>query len=114
MKVIIAGSRTINNYELIKESIKNSNFKITTIISGHAKGIDLLAEKYAINNNIELIIYSADWNKYGKSAEYIRNNEMLKEADALIAIWDGQSKGTKHMIEIMKKSNKQVFLYLNK
>lgn len=110
MKVIIAGSRNLCKYEYVEEAIKKSNFKITTIISGNAKGIDKLGEKYALNNNIELITYPADWNKYGKSAGYIRNTEMLKECDALIAIWDGISKGTKHMIEIVKKSNKEIFV----
>jgi hypothetical protein len=110
MKVIIAGSRNLCKYEYIEEAIKKSNFKINTIISGGAKGIDKLGEKYALNNNIELIIYPADWNKYGKSAGYIRNTEMLKECNALIAIWDGKSKGTKHMIEIVKKSNKDFFV----
>ena len=105
-KVIIAGGRDFNDYELmckkVNRILSNKNTSEIQIISGNARGADKLGEKYAKDNNISLMCFPADWNKYGKKAGYIRNEQMAKEADALIAFWDGKSKGTKHMIDIAR------------
>ena len=102
MRVIIAGSRNINDYNIVQEAIQKSGFKISTVVSGGAKGVDKLGEKYALDNNLKIDQYIPDWRPNGKdvdrSAGYKRNIEMAKNADALIAIWDGESRGTKHMI----------------
>lgn len=111
MKVIIAGSRTITDYETLKSAIKLSEFKIIEVVSGGAIGVDALGERFAKTNNILLTRILANWNFYGKAAGFIRNNEMSVYADALIAIWDGRSKGTKHIIESMKFLNKPTFVY---
>ena len=78
------------------------------IISGTCRGADQLGEKFALDNRIELERFPADWGKFGRRAGYIRNVEMAKYASGfsngiLIAFWDGNSKGTKHMIDIAKK-----------
>ena len=105
MKLIIAGSRNIIDKEkvfnIIKENTKE--WSITEIVSGNARGIDRIGEEYAKKNNILIKYFPAEWDRYGRSAGYIRNAEMAKYADGLLAIWDGESKGTKHMIEIAKK-----------
>jgi hypothetical protein len=67
-----------------------------------------LGEKYAKEEGFDLEIYPAQWDKYGKSAGFRRNEQMAKIADALIAFWDGKSHGTKHMIDIMNEKNLQV------
>lgn len=72
------------------------------IISGNAKGIDKLGERYAKENGYKLLLYPANWDKYGKKAGPIRNSEMIKIANLLIAIWDGNSKGTKDIIDKAK------------
>lgn len=115
MKVIIAGSRNITDYRLLKMCLSKTIFNITEIVCGKAKGVDSLGERYAEEQNIICTYFPADWNKYGLRAGYIRNTEMGRYADSLIAIWDGRSKGTIHMIDIMKKLNKpyEVFLYYN-
>lgn len=103
MKVIIAGSRTIIDYPIFLLAIYNANImgiNIDEIVSGCAKGVDQLGERYAINYNKKLKKFPANWDKYGKSAGYIRNKEMAEYADASIIIWDGKSKGTKHMIDL--------------
>lgn len=108
MKVIIAGSRSIDNYEIIDIAIKSSKFQVTEIITGGAPGIDSLAERYAKENNIPIQVFHADWEKHGKKAGPIRNKLMANNADALIAIWDGKSPGTKNMIDIALKARLKV------
>jgi len=110
MKIIIAGSRNINNYNIIVNTIKKSNFDISEIVSGNARGVDKLGERFAKENNIKLKLFPANWDKYGKGAGYIRNIQMAEYADALIAIWDGISKGTKMMIELAKKKELKIFV----
>jgi len=95
MKTIIAGSREINDFALVEEAIKLSNFKITTVVSGGARGVDSLGEWYANKNNLEIDRYLPEWNKFGRGAGHIRNELMAKNADALVDIWDGKSPGTK-------------------
>lgn len=104
MKVIIAGSRTFNNYELLCESLKDIN--ISEIVCGGARGADSLGEKYAKEHNIPIKYFYPQWDLLGKKAGMIRNQEMGSYADFLVAFWDGESKGTKHMIEYMKRINK--------
>ena len=109
-RVIIAGSRNFNNYELLKKecdaflSDKKEKYNIT-IISGGARGADFSGEKYAQDEGFDLEIYPAQWDKFGKRAGYRRNEQMAEVADALIAFWDGSSRGTKHMIDIMNEKN---------
>ena len=112
MKVIVAGSRDITNREIIVNAIESSKFEITEIISGTARGVDREGEVYALAKSIPVKQFPANWNTYGKSAGPIRNTEMAKYADALIAIWDGKSSGTKHMIKTMNDLNKPVHVVI--
>ena len=121
-RIIIAGSRTFNDYKLLKKSIynifKNKNIKKNNvrIISGTANGADKLGEKYAQEFGLKLTKMSAQWNEYGKSAGYIRNEQMAKYAieddniGVLVAFWDGISKGTKHMIDLANKHGLEVHI----
>lgn len=109
MKVIIAGSRNITNIN-IDEIIKKSKFDITTLLCGMAKGIDSLSYMWAMKNNIHIIKYYPDWNKYGVAAGPIRNKKMVDYADALIAVWDGVSKGTKSTINFAKEKGIQIYI----
>lgn len=110
-KVIIAGGRDFLDYNLLREKVdkilidKRLTHKIV-IISGCARGADTLALRYASENVLDVEEYPAEWDKYGKKAGYMRNVEMAENADALIAFWDGESKGTKHMIDIA--TNKKI------
>ena len=109
-RIIIAGGRDFNDYNLLKEKIDNiiSDKRKTHqiyIVSGKARGADSLGEKYANENGLNIMEFPADWDKHGKSAGYKRNLEMAENADALIAFWDGESRGTKHMIDIAKEKN---------
>lgn len=106
MKLIIAGGRNFSNYELLCEEVGRliAGVPEVEIVSGGAKGADLLGEHYAIDKSIPVKRFPADWDRYGKAAGFKRNAEMAKYADYCICFWDGQSKGTGHMIELAKKA----------
>jgi len=110
MKVIIAGGRNFDDYSLLKSSCDKLLVNQTEIeiVSGKAKGADSLGEKYAKEKGFPIKEFPADWETYGKSAGYKRNLEMALYSGALIAFWDGESKGTKMMIELAKKEGLNV------
>jgi len=111
MRTIIAGSRHIIYYDDLLLAIEHANIEIATVISGTAKGVDQLGERWAKENNIPLEQYPAQWDKYGKSAGYKRNEQMAKLADAALILWDKKSRGTKHMINLSKKYGLHTLVY---
>ena len=120
LRVIIAGSRDFNDYELLKKSAieiitkKTMLPDLTRIVSGGARGADTLGERFANEMGLEISRFIPDWDGLGKRAGYVRNAEMAKFAvednndGILIAFWDGQSRGTKHMIDLAKKYGLEV------
>lgn len=104
-KVIIAGSRTFNDYDLLERTIDNlfGNQDIE-IVSGCANGADKLGERYAKEYGIKVYFFPADWQQHGKKAGFIRNHEMAMVSQHLVAFWDGESRGTKMMIDLAKKN----------
>lgn len=114
MKTIIAGSRLITDYSVVKAAVEESGFKITEVVSGTASGIDRLGEQWAEEQNIPIKRFPAQWKKFGKSAGVIRNKEMGEYADAAIIIWDGVSKGTKNMIDIATALKLKMFVIKKK
>ena len=124
-RVIIAGGRDFNDYYLLEDNLMewildtylynhHSDGKcVIEIVSGKAKGADLLGEKFAKKYDYKLTEFPADWNTYGKAAGPIRNEQMAKyaaEADkgVLFAFWDGKSRGTKSMIDLAKQYRLEV------
>lgn len=112
MRTIIAGSRTCTDYGKIIEAIRDCGWKPTVVISGAAKGADRLGELWARNHGVKLERFPADWDKNKKSAGHIRNVKMSEVAEALIALWNGQSSGTKDMIEIAQKKGLKVYVLM--
>ena len=112
MKTIIAGSREITDYEFVEQCIIDAGFDITAIVCGKARGVDSLGEQYGIANNIPIHEYPALWKEFGKAAGHIRNEEMAKVSEALIAIWDGKSNGTKNMISHAKTYKLKTRVYI--
>ena len=120
LRIIIAGSRDFNDYELLKKSAieiitkKTMLPDLTRIISGGARGADTLGERFANEMGLEISRFIPDWDGLGKRAGYVRNAEMAKFAvedgnyGVLIAFWDGQSRGTKHMIDLAKRYGLEV------
>lgn len=124
-RVIIAGSRDFDDYNAVIKNIKNfiKDYNINSpseieIISGCARGADTLGIRLADKNNITCKKFLAQWDIYGKSAGYKRNIQMAEyaaeEDGVLFAFWDGESKGTKHMIDTAKKQGLQVFVITDK
>ncbi len=111
VKTIIAGSRSITDYDLLLKVIDKIDWTITEVISGHARGPDQLGEKWALENNIPVTVFHPDWYKHGRGAGYVRNAKMAEDAEALIALWDGESRGTKHMITTAHHHRLQVYVH---
>ncbi len=114
MRIAIVGSRSFNDYALMKQVIDNYKEKNTAlfsaVVSGGAKGADSLGERYADENGLEKIIFKANWNKYGKRAGFIRNVDIIKNCDICFAFWDGESHGTKHDIDLCNDHGKYCVL----
>lgn len=109
MKVIIAGSRSIIQMAPVVRAIAQSGFVISEVVCGEANGVDTLGKVWARQNGIAVKSFYPNWypqGVYNKFAGFNRNEEMGDYADALIAVWDGKSGGTKHMIDCMKKLKK--------
>jgi len=112
-RVIIAGTRSFNDYNLLKENceylLRESMEKHQIIIvSGQAKGADTMGERFAKEHGLPCEYYPANWQIHGRAAGPIRNKEMANNADALIAFWDGHSRGTRSMINLARKMGLQV------
>ena len=111
VRIIVAGGRDFTNYEYLSYSlnaiISNNNIPLSdiTIVCGLAKGADSLGAKWARENNVHVAEFPAEWDKYGKSAGYIRNKQMAKYATKSVVFWDFKSKGTGHMIDLSREYN---------
>lgn len=111
MKVIVAGSRLITSYPAVALAIHNSGFEITELVSGTARGVDTLGEQWAALSGVPVKRFPADWNGLGKQAGYVRNAQMAEYADALIAVWDGRSAGTRGMIRLAERELLAVYVH---
>lgn len=108
MKVIIAGSRDIEDKELVIKEFCKLPVEATEIVSGGAKGVDAIGEWIGETIVVPVVRFEADWKKHGRAAGPIRNQQMAEYADAAIVIHNG-SRGSLNMIETMKKLNKPVY-----
>lgn len=111
MRLIIAGSRDFNDIFTVRRVMHQLPWKIKSVVCGCARGADKLGEQWATEQGITVIRFPADWDLYGKAAGPIRNTLMAENADALIAFWDGQSSGTKHMISVARAKKLKVMVY---
>jgi nucleoside 2-deoxyribosyltransferase len=111
MKLLICGSRAITDYDLLLEALKESGFNPTSLISGGSRGVDTLAEQYAAETGLPIQISKPDYARYrGKHASIIRNCEMVMECDAVLAVWNEISRGTRFTFEYAMKKNKPVYI----
>lgn len=112
--IIVAGTRTFDDYPLLSAWIDSLqvSYGDITIISGAAPGADRLAELYAERNEVPIKVYPADWNRHGRAAGPLRNQQMCEVGDALLAFWDGQSRGTANMIKLAEAKGIPVYLVM--
>ncbi|MBE7037081.1 MAG: DUF2493 domain-containing protein [Ruminococcaceae bacterium] len=103
-KIVIGGCRDFDDYEFFKVKVdaylETVRDKDITILSGHCSGVDQMAERYAKERHLKLLIFPAEWNLYGRSAGPIRNEKMVQQAETVIAFWNGKSRGTKSLIHL--------------
>lgn len=117
MQLIVCGGRDFNDYDFLKMTLDDYldayPDQDVLIISGGAKGADTLGARYADENGFDKVYFHVDWEKYGKSAGYVRSNQMVEEATHVVAFWNGKSKGTQHLITqaIKKKLKVRVVEY---
>jgi hypothetical protein len=111
MKVIIAGSRSITEYADVNRAMQACGFEPTEIVCGGQRGAPFLGQRWAYTNGIPLKFFPPDRTKWGRSADRISNLEMAKYADALVALWDGESERTIHLIAKMRERNKPVYVH---
>lgn len=114
MKLLVAGSRSIDgegDYEWLKEML-DSIPELTEIVSGKARGVDSLGERYAAERGIPVKEFPPNFQRYHKlQAPLERNKEMAAYCDAALIMWDGYSTGSQHMMEQMRKVDKLCQVY---
>lgn len=110
MNVAITGSRSITDARLVRSALEQSGLEITELLSGGARGVDHLAEAWAKEKGIPIRRIKPDWKRNRKGAGLEANREIFAEADAVIAVWDGESRGTADMIERTRAAGKPLVL----
>ena len=110
MKLAIVDSRDFNDYGLLIDSVHYFDTEIDCVISGGAKGADLLGERFAKCWKIETRVFLPNWNELGKKAGFVRNQQIVDACDIVLAFWDGKSKGTKHTIDLARLAKKPTFI----
>ena len=113
MKIAIVGSRDFVDYDnfvqRLNKILNENQIKVSVIVSGGARGVDTLAERFAEENHLETKIFKPNW-EIGRHAAFLRNTDIVESADIVIAFWDGFSRGTKDSITKAKKRNKRLFI----
>ncbi len=118
-RVIVCGGCHYNDYEVFRKQLDQVllAYDNVTLVSGHAKGVDTMAEHYASEKKIPIKVFPAEWKRYGKAAGPIRNTAMLKyalEQNAVVAaFWNGTSRGTGNMLKQAKKAGVECHVFLH-
>lgn len=110
MRTIIAGSRGLG-LSHVQVAMCLCGWVPSEVVSGGARGVDYAGEIWAKANGIPVKVFPADWDKYGRGAGYRRNTQMAEYAEALVAVWDSESRGTHHMITVAKNAGLRVYVY---
>ncbi len=118
MRTIIAGSRSITDYGTIVYAMQLAANRgitpVTQLVCGMARGVDMLGHHWATERHVPIAPFPvtvADWLKVGRSAGHLRNAVMAQNADALVAIWDGHSRGTASMIRLAGHHGLKTFVF---
>ena len=106
-KVAIVGSRDYPRLDRVREYVTGLPAE-TVVVSGGARGVDRTAQRAAEERGLSIQVWPALWDAHGKRAGYLRNRLIVETADRIVAFWDGQSKGTKHTIDLAIAAGKPV------
>ena len=112
MNVAIVGGRDFYDYEQFKSCVDGEKIQFKSIVSGGARGVDSLAERYAKEIGVPLTIYLPDWTKHGKAAGPIRNRYIIENSDCVIAFWDEKSPGTRSSLKIAEELKKPTTIFV--
>ena len=112
MNVAIVGGRDFDDYEQFKSCVDGEKIKFKSIVTGGARGVDTLAERYAKEIGVPVKIYWPDWTNYGKAAGPIRNKQIIEGADCVIAFWDEKSPGTRSSLKIAEDLGKPLTIFV--
>ena len=114
MNIGIVGGRDFKDYDLLKEKLVEfigvNNITVDAIVSGGAKGTDTLAEKFAEDTGVQMVVFKPEFDRYGRRAALERNTLIIDHSDIVFAFWDGKSKGTLDSITKAKKMEKKLFI----
>lgn len=112
MKLGVIGSRNFTDTEYAEKCINEIRevYNFTSLISGGARGADHMAEVYSAKHNIPIKLFLPDWNKYGKAAGFLRNTDIVKSSDIILAFWDGKSRGTLDSLRKAVKLHKIIII----
>jgi hypothetical protein len=125
MRLGVVGSRTFNDYSYLHKKLTGLLWDLMepqtgelppsafSFVSGGARGADSIAAQWAKAWGYEMFVFPADWDKYGKSAGYRRNKDIVDYADIVVAFWDGKSKGTQHTIDLATKQGKPTYIFMD-
>lgn len=109
--VAVVGSRGFQDLDMVREYVRGLPLGVE-VVSGGARGVDTVAEETALACGLHMKSFPAEWGKHGGAAGYIRNHDIVKRADRVVAFWDGESKGTKSTIEIAMKAQKPLDIFV--
>ena len=107
MNIAIIGSRDYPDLRAVAAYVNTLPLD-TVVISGGARGVDLTAEQQAMKRGLKVCVFRPDWKRYGKSAGFRRNRQIVEAADRVVAFWDGRSRGTKHDIDLAREMGKEL------
>ena len=112
IRVAIVGSRGFGDSRLLASTMCTvlEHYTVTEVVSGGARGADTLGEQWAKAHGIPTRVFLPDWNRFGRSAGFRRNRDIIDNCDLCVAFWDGQSRGTKSSIDLAKQAGKRVLV----
>jgi hypothetical protein len=101
MRVAIVGSRNYPRLDQVRRYIRELP-EFTTVVTGGARGVDIVAEEAALRHRLKVEVFEADWEHQGRKAGVIRNAHVVDYVDFVVAFWDGESRGTKNVIDLCR------------
>lgn len=109
--VAIVGSREFPDLDVVREYVRRLPEEVE-VVSGGARGVDTAAEEEAHDRQMPVKVFPAEWDKHGKGAGFIRNRDIVKAADFVVAFWDGESRGTRHTIREAVRQGKPMDVFV--